>query len=145
MRYDLSNDFDTQKARMKFEAMISKKAVIEITEKRQRTLSQNNYLHVILSYLGLCTGNTLEYVKSYYYKQHCNPELFVRKVKDKLTGEQVTTLRSSSELTKEEMSLSIERFRNFSAKEADVYIPTAEEGAFLRQIEMDIEKARQFL
>lgn len=145
MRYDFNNPLHITDARLKLERLIERKAVVELTEKRQRTLSQNAYLHVLLAYLALRTGNTLDYVKRNYYKIHCNPELFIVEKDDQVLHRKVKTLRSSSDLTKEQMSLSIDRLRNWSQLEAEIYLPTAEEGQFLRELEMQIEQAKQWL
>ena len=130
---------------MKLERLIERKAVVELTEKRQRTLSQNAYLHVLLAYLALRTGNTLDYVKRNYYKIHCNPELFIIEKDDEVLHRRLKTLRSSADLTKEQMSLSIDRLRNWSQFEAEIYLPSAEEGQFLRELEMQIEQNKQWL
>ena len=145
MRYDFNNPLHITDASLKLERLIERKAVVELTEKRQRTLSQNAYLHVLLAYLALRTGNTLDYVKRNYYKIHCNPELFIVEKDDQVLHRKVKTLRSSSDLTKEQMSLSIDRLRNWSNLEAEIYLPTAEEGQFLRELEMQIEQAKQWL
>lgn len=145
MRYDLNNPLSVVDARLKLECLIKRKAVVELTEKKQRTLSQNAYLHVLLSYLALRTGNTLDYVKRNYYKVQCNPELFIVEKDDEVLHRKVKTLRSSTDLTKEEMSLSIDRLRKWSQLEAEIYLPTAEEGQYLRELEMQIEQAKQWL
>ena len=145
MRYDFNNPLHITDARLKLERLIERKAVVELTEKRQRTLSQNAYLHVLLAYLAMRTGNTLDYVKRNYYKIHCNPELFIVEKDDVVLHRRVKILRSSADLTKEQMSLSIDRLRNWSQLEAEIYLPTAEEGQFLRELEMQIEQAKQWL
>jgi hypothetical protein len=145
MRYDLSNDFDLKSARTRFDTLAQRGAIIELTEKKQRTLRQNGYLHICLAQLALHTGNTLDYVKRYYFKARCNPELFIRLKTDSITGERVKILRSSSDLTKEEMSLAIDRFRAFALQEAGIYIPSADEKEYLRQVEMEVERAKQYL
>ena len=145
MRYDFNNPLHITDARLKLERLIERKAVVELTEKRQRTLSQNAYLHVLLAYLAMRTGNTLDYVKRNYYKIHCNPELFIVEKDDVVLHRRVKILRSSADLTKEQMSLSIDRLRNWSQIEAEIYLPTAEEGQFLRELEMQIEQAKQWL
>lgn len=145
MRYDLSNDFDVESARARLEHLISKKTVIELTEKKQRSLSQNAYLHCILSYFGLCTGNTLDYVKRYYYKGCCNRDLFVRERLDKLTGKTVKVLRSSADLTAEEMTTSITRFKNWSSDVAGIYIPSIEDELAVRAMENEVARAKNFL
>ena len=57
--------------------------------------------------------------------------------------------RSTSSLTKEEMTLVIERFRNWSAKEADLYLPSADEykenKELRKQMLKDIDNAKGFI
>lgn len=76
----------------------------KLTDKSRRSLSQNAYLHAILGVLALETGNSLEVVKREIYKKKINPDLFVRVKHDPLLGE-IEEVRSSRDLTKEEMSL----------------------------------------
>lgn len=145
MRYDLANPMQSEQARSRLALLTKRGAVVEITEKKQRSLSQNAYLHVCLGYFGLQVGEQLEIVKRQYYKIHCNPDLFIREKTDAVLHQRVRYLRTSSDLTREEMTLSIERFRNFASGEAGVYIPTADEHAFIRQMEEEVERARAFL
>ena len=145
MRYDLSNPFQAQLARTRLDMLTAQKAVIDLTEKKQRTLHQNAYLHVCLGWLGLRLGHTLEYVKDNYYKRHCNEDLFVREEWDSVIKQNVEFIRSSRDLTKEEMTLSIERFRNFAALECGEYIPTPDEHAYIRIMENEVEQNRRYL
>lgn len=119
--------------------------VIELTEKKpRRSLPQNKYLHVILAYFGTQTGNTLEWVKQQYYKKLVNPDLFIREKEDKYLG-RIKVLRSSADLDTAEMSLSIERFRNWAAQEAGIYIPSADESILIQQMEIEVERNKEFL
>ena len=119
--------------------------VIELTEKKpRRSLPQNKYLHVILAYFGTQTGNTLEWVKQQYYKKLVNPDLFIREKEDKYLG-RIKVLRSSADLDTAEMSLSIERFRNWAAQETGIYIPSADEAILIQQMEIEIERNKEFL
>ena len=43
------------------------------------------------------------------------------------------------------MSLSIERFRNWAAQEAGIYIPSADEAILIQQMEIEIERNKEFL
>ncbi|WP_314712587.1 hypothetical protein [Prevotella pallens] len=116
-----------------------------MTEKKpRRSLPQNKYLHVILAYFGTQTGNTLEWVKQQYYKKLVNPDLFIREKEDKYLGK-IKVLRSSADLDTAEMSLSIERFRNWAAQEAGIYIPSADEAILIQQMEIEIERSKEFL
>ncbi len=145
MRYDLSDTFQAQQARTRLETLIRRGSRVDIAEKRARSLSQNAYLHVCIAWFGLQVGETAEEVKRLYYKEHCSPDIFVREKDDKVLGRRVKWLRSSASLTTEEMTLSIERFRNFAASEAGVYIPEAGEHAFLARMEDEVERARAYV
>ena len=56
----------------------------------------------------------------------------------------ITVLRSSRDLNKEEMSLSIDRFRRF-AEENGIYIPEPGDEELLAQLEYEIDKARKYM
>lgn len=69
MIYDLNNILDKERFKRRSNDLYKKKAVVELTEKkRKRTLSQNSYLHYLLGYYAMETGNTIEYVKRKYFK-----------------------------------------------------------------------------
>lgn len=145
MIYNLTNPLDAQSAKVRFEQLAKKGAVIELSEKRRnRTLSQNNYLHLLLGYFACQTGNTLAWVKEKYYKQACNADLYVEERDDALIG-RVTSVKSSRDLNTEEMNLSIERFRNWSASEAGVYLPEPTSEAEIMAMQIEVERYRQYL
>ncbi len=57
MRYNLANDLDVKEAREYLTKLLAKKSVVEIVEKHpSRSLSQNKYLYLLLSYCGLHAG-----------------------------------------------------------------------------------------
>lgn len=146
MLYDCRNDLDRATFLARAQLLADRKDVVELRTKRQRTLNQNSYLHVIIGYFAARYGEEAEYVKNEYFKQLVNPKTFVlSKTIDKFTGQVRVKLRSTSDLTTEEMSTCIDRFRNWSSKEAEIYLPTAEEGALLRQCEIEIAKAERFV
>lgn len=145
MLYDLHNALQIENFKIRVEKFLQKKAVVELTEKKERrSLAANAYLHVILSYFAAVTGNTMSYVKLNYYKLHCNRDIFVVEQDDKLIGKK-HIIRSSSTLTSDEMSLSIERFRNFASAEAGIYIPSGEESLALQQCRIEIERNKEFI
>ena len=145
MRYDLADTFQQQQARTRLEHLIAKHTVVDITEKRARSLQQNAYLHVCIAYVALQLGETIEYVKEHYYKRHCSPDVFVRTKYDPLIDKQTEYLRSSATLSKEEMTITIERFRNFASQVAGIYLPSGEEHAALLQMQNEIERNSQYL
>lgn len=145
MIYDTSNPLDKANFMLRAKKLAESGKVIELTEKKpRRSLPQNKYLHVILAYFGTQTGNTLEWVKQQYYKKLVNSDLFIREKEDKYLG-RIKVLRSSADLDTAEMSLSIEKFRNWAAQEAGIYIPSADEAILIQQMEIEIERSKEFL
>ena len=145
MIYDTSNPLDKANFMLRAKKLAEKGVIVDLTEKKpRRSLPQNKYLHVILAYFGAQTGNTLEWVKQQYYKKLVNPDLFIREKKDKYLG-MIKVLRSSADLDTAEKSLSIERFRNWAAQEAGIYIPSADEAILIQQMEIEIERNKEFL
>jgi hypothetical protein len=145
MIYDTSNPLDKANFLLRAKKLAESRRIIEMSEKKpRRSLPQNKYLHVILAYFGTQTGNTLEWVKQQYYKKLVNPDLFIREREDKYLGK-IKVLRSSADLDTSEFSLSIERFRNWAAQEAGIYIPSADEAILIQQMEIEIEKNKEYI
>lgn len=145
MVYDTSNPLDNANFLLRAKKLAESGKIVELTEKKpRRSLPQNKYLHVILAYFGTQTGNTLEWVKQQYYKKLVNPDLFIREKEDKFLG-RIKVLRSSADIDTAEMTESIERFRNWSAQEAGIYIPSADEAILIQQMEIEIERSKEFL
>lgn len=145
MIYNTSNPLDKANFLVRSRKLAESGVIVDLTEKKpRRSLPQNKYLHVILAYFGTQTGNTLEWVKQQYYKKLVNPDLFIREKEDKYLGK-IKVLRSSADLDTSEFSLSIERFRNWAAQEAGIYIPSADEAILIQQMEIEIERSKEFL
>lgn len=145
MIYDTSNPLDKANFLLRAKKLAESGKVIELTEKKpRRSLPQNKYLHVLLAYFGTQTGNTLEWVKQQYYKKLVNPDLFIREKEDKYLGK-IKVLRSSADLDTSEFSLSVERFRNWASQEAGIYMPSADEYIIIQQMEIEIERNKEFL
>ena len=136
----LSDEFDCQKASVRFEYLKGKGATIEMTEKKPlRSDKQNRYLHLILGWFALEYGETAAYVKEEFFKRTANPDIFVYEHVNRKTGEVRTALRSSANLDTREMAIAIERFRNWSSQTAGIYLPAPNEDKFLEQIMRDLE------
>ena len=144
MLYDLSNQLDQHRFNTRGAMLLEKKAVVELTEKTSRSSSQNRYLHLLLGFLAIETGNTLDYVKENFYKKAANPALFLMTKDDPIIGRTQWT-RSSAELSKEEMTLSIERLRNWSSQVAGIYLPSADEQSILQMIEVEMSRQQRYL
>ena len=98
---------------------------VELVNRSKRSIRQNDYLHVLIRILAIETGVTEEYSKQVYFKQLANPNIFIAESVDKVTGDKITYLRSSSDLTTEEMSRAINTFRHWS-EENGYYLPEAD-------------------
>lgn len=119
--------------------------IVELTEKKPRRSNQQNaYLHVILGYFAMETGNTLEWVKQQYFKKLVNADIFIREQEDKWLG-RMKGLRSSADLDSAEMTTAIDRFRNWSSSEAGIYLPSANEEDMLSLMEIEISRYKQYL
>jgi len=101
--------------------------LFEITRKGRRTLNQNAYLHLLLQYLASRLTLRMEYVKREYYKKIVNPDIFKYKMYDQIKHTVVEDLRSSKDLTREEMTLSIDRLKIWSAEVPEIVLPDAVE------------------
>ena len=151
MLYDLSNILDRERFKRRCNALATKGGIVELTEKTQRSTSQNRYLHLLLGYLAMEYGidkseeipDPLSYVKEVIYKRLANPDIFIRRSEEKEYG-LIEWTRSSADLSKEEMTLSIERLRDWSSKEG-IYLPSANEQGFLAMIEVELSKMERFL
>lgn len=145
MIYDLDNILDRERFNRRVAALVKEGGRVELTARKgQRTLSQNAYLHLILGWFAIETGNRIDFVKEKYFKMLVNSEIFARYAEDKYLGE-VKVLRSSKELTTAEMTTAIDRFRNWSSAEAGIYLPSPNEKAFLDAIDTEINRHREHL
>jgi hypothetical protein len=122
-RYNLKEPFRAEQARRRLEQLIKKGALTDLTEVTKRSLSQNNYLHLILSYFALELGYSLNYVKLRIFKCTWNKDIFVTTKVSNKTGEQYTDIRSTADLNKEEMSKAIDTFITKASLEANIRLP----------------------
>ena len=136
MIFNLSNHYEIPKFKEYVNKLFSERAVVEVKKKLpNRTLAQNSYLHLLLGYFGSEYGCSLDEAKIDFYK---------RKTVNK-KGKEVTYLRSSAELTTGEMTLSIDRFRNWSASVAGIYLPAANEHQMLIYAQQEIQRNQEFI
>ena len=125
MIYDLTNPLHRKQFVKRANKMLEKKCKFAtLIDESTRTPNQNAYLHVLIRMMALNTGVKESYAKSVYFKQLANPDLFVKKEDDPVTGAPAYYLRSSSELSVEEMSVAITNFRHW-AEDNGYYLPDA--------------------
>lgn len=146
MIYDLSSQLDRTSFLERAKYLESKgKGFVELTEKVQRSLNQNAYCHTIIAYFGLQVGCSAQYVKDVYFKREANKEMFVRIVSDPILNTTKETLRSTRDLSKEEMTTAIDRFVRWCSETADIYIPSAEEHKEVVRMQYEVELAKKYL
>lgn len=145
MKYDNHYKEQTEKLLQAVYRDIEKQNISEYkTVHPRRTTHQNSYLRVIQRYFACEYGCSEQEVDVDFYKRKCNSDIYeIEKVNKR--GQKIKTLRSSTELTTAEMSLSIDRFRNWSAMEAGIYLPSPEEHQFLMYCENEIERNKEFI
>lgn len=146
MKYTLSKPIDKQKFKELCNRLYEDGAYVELRKINQnRSISQNSYLHLLIGWFALEYGESTEYIKEEIFKKTVNKELFLGEFVNRKTGEVRTDWRSSAALSTKEMTLAIDRFRDYSSKEAGIYLPEANERQYLHQIEQDMDKAKQYL
>lgn len=143
MIYNLADELCRKQVTARLHALLDKRCVVELTEKTLRTGSQNRYLHALIGAVAMDTGNTLEFTKEWYFKRLVNPSLFVIEKADRIAGT-VSVLRSTRDLTKEEMSTAIDRFRNW-ASEQGMYLPSPDDESLIASVEYQMGRMREYL
>lgn len=143
MQYNLATELDQERFVNRANALLQKGVVVELTEKTFRSPNQNRYLHLLIGVVAMDTGVGLEYAKREYFKRLVNKDLFVIKKSDKFAGE-IEDLRSSADLTVEEMSMAIDRFKIWGA-ENGFYMPNPEDTSLLREIEIEMGRLKMYL
>ena len=143
MQYNLATELDQERFVNRANALLQKGVVVELTEKTFRSPNQNRYLHLLIGVIAMDTGVGLEYAKREYFKKLVNRDIFVIKKSDKFAGE-IEDLRSSADLTIEEMTMAIDRFKRWGA-ENGFYMPNPEDTALLRDIEIEMGRMKMYL
>ena len=144
-KYDLNNPIHKDRFKRYSNKLYQKGAFVELVSLEKRSKKQNNYLHLILSWYALEFGYSMEYVKRNIYKILCNPSIFIIEKANTKTGEMYEDLKSSADCSTEELTSSIDRFRNYSAQTAGLYLPSPDDIAYLREIEIEIERNKEHL
>ena len=130
MIYNPKSDHDKKKAIARFDKLINGTKPFELTSLAKRSLSQNAILHVFLSYLGLELGYTMEYVKLNIWKMQWLRDMFYVEDFNKKTGVAYHRVRSSKELTVEEMTTAIKVLIEKASTECGVIFPERNDQTF---------------
>lgn len=133
MFYDLSIPAEQKAAIVRFQFLAIKGKKINLTEKRRkRTFRQNRYLHLLLGWFSVETGFSLAESKYIYKIQSKDIYLYTKR--------EIKFVRSSADLDTRDMTISIDRFRDYSNSVAGIYLPEANETEFLNMIENELSK-----
>jgi hypothetical protein len=134
MKYNTAGLAEKVAAITYFHELVNKNAIIEVKKiSPKRSINQNSYLHLIISAFGNHFGYTLEEAKQVYKNLNANIYFYEK------NG--IRFCRSSADLSVDEMTASIEKFREESAG-AGCPLPTAVDQGWLRSIENDIEHTK---
>lgn len=144
MIFNATIELDRKRAVSRIEHFLKKGKTFELTEKKERrTIRQNAYLHLLFSWFAIETGYTAEEVKQEIFKKIVNPQTFYEGEHGKLV--KIERWRSTADLDTGELNLCIERFRDYSSREAGIYLPEPKDMALLQEIEKQIENHKQYL
>lgn len=143
MQYDLANQLQRNLFETRCKALLEKGSVVDLAERTFRSRNQNSYLHLLIGVVAMETGNTLAYCKEWYFKRLCNKDLFVTTKSDRYAG-QVELVRSSADLTQEEMSMAIDRFKRWGS-ENGIYMPSPGDESLLREIAIEMGRNKAYL
>lgn len=144
MWYNALKEIDKQRAKERFNYLLENGKTFELTEKKKtRSISQNSYLHLLFSWFALETGYTSEEVKQEIFKKIVNPNTFYDGEHGELV--KIERWRSTANLETKEMNLCIDRFRDYSSKEAGIYLPEPHDLSVLDEIKLQIENNKKYL
>jgi hypothetical protein len=143
MQYDLANNLQRQTFITRCKALLDKGVVVDLAERTFRSRNQNSYLHLLIGVVAMETGTTVAYAKEWYFKRLCNKDLFVTTRADRYAG-QVELVRSSADLTQEEMSMAIDRFKRWGS-ENGIYMPSPGDESLLREIAIEMGRNKAYL
>ena len=144
MKYDLIKSYDQQKVREYLAKLIESESKCELKKIHpKRSLSQNSYLHVLFTLWGQEFGYTIDEAK---HTIKCAIGYTYNKDLESLNGviDNPDFYTKTSEMDSKELTLFIDKIRDWSADACGLYLPSPAE-YIEEQIYFDneIEKANQ--
>ena len=145
MIFNPTIELDKKRAIERFKYFLSKGKTFELVEKKpKRSIRQNSYLHLILSWYAFEYGETMQYIKEEVFKKQINKDIFEYEFINRKTGEIRIEYKSTAHLDTGQMTTAINRFRNYASKEAGIYLPEPGALEMLQQIKNEV-KNNQYL
>ena len=128
MKYDLSKSYDQQKAKEYLSKLTEDGSKANLTKIHpKRSTDQNSYLHVLFSLWGKNFGYTMMETKcevkhslGYSYRK-------VERKGNMVDVGEVLHYHSTSKMDSKELTIFIEKFRDWSAMTCDFYLPSPAE------------------
>ena len=145
MKYNLKSQIDKERFKKRCNELYEQGEFVELKNLKKRSLRQNSYLHLILVYFACENGYDMEHTKQYIFKLECNKETFLIEKVNRITGEQYQTVRSTADLSKEELTTCINRFLNFSLTRYKLRLPEPSDLVWLQEIEILEQQNKEFL
>ena len=158
MVYNMLNPVELEKFEERTKTMIAKAKklqgdyynekffVVDLKERQQsRTIQQNAYLWVTITYVAIEEGYTKDYIEQEF--KRVNKDVFLRERENK-QGKTFQYWRHIPDLDKEELSLCIDRWLHHCSMERGLYIPTPQDHAYMvwqTQVEKQAELNKEFL
>ena len=122
MKYDFSKSYSQQKALEYLNKLIKDGSKCEVKKIHpKRSLSQNSYLHVLFALWGNEFGYTIDEAK-----QTIKWQLGYTYTNKKL-GYDTIYYRNTSKMDTKELTIFIDKFRDWSAHTCDFYLPSPSE------------------
>ena len=112
-KYDLKKPTRRAQFERYVKQLLDSECFVELKKITDRSISQNNYLYLILSYYAVEFGYSLNYTKQEIFKKLVNPNTFIVEKVSK-DGELYKDILSTKVITMPNLALSIERFHNLS-------------------------------
>lgn len=146
MVYNLHKESDCVRIVEKVKTFISKGYAVELKRIPQRkSINQNSYFHLIISWFAFEYGEDSEYVKQEIVKKIVCPEVFKTEFVNQKTGEIREDWKSFSILSKEETTYVIDKFRHYSSKEAGIYLPEPSDLTAILEMEVQLKNNETWL
>ena len=146
MLYNPAKKIDIQNAYTKLKYYIDKGKIFELKVKRElKSANQNKYFHLIVGWFALEYGEDAEYVKQEIIKKIVCPEVFKYERINEKNGEIREAYKSFSSIDKEQTTYVIDKFRDYSAKTAGIYLPEPSDLVALQEIEVQLKNNERYL
>lgn len=136
----MASETERDEAAKYFNKLYFSDKVIELKiVRKERTLNQNNYLHLLLTDFALYFGYTLEEAKHLF--KVLNKDIFEY---NSSNNNKVVFMRSTADLDTKELTVAIDRFMQASAKQGHV-LPVTPSNDYANYIENEMESKQQWL